>query len=154
MSDGKSIRRPHRGGSWDVGPQYARVVSRFNVVPGDRGTGLGVRLVEEVEDPELPPASGSRRGILGSTWYSPPQFARAAARGYDAPGNRNGSLGVRLVDEVEEDQTPASGSDRVLRGGCWNSDPRFARVAYRNRVAPGSRNSRLGVRLVEEVTDA
>ena len=101
MSDGNSYRRPHRGGSWDVGPQYARVVSRFNVVPGDRGTGLGVRLVEEVEEDQTP-ASGSRRGILGSTWYSPPQFARAAARGYGTPGLRNGSLGVRLVEEVTD----------------------------------------------------
>jgi hypothetical protein len=47
MSEGNSIR-VSRGGSWDVGPQYARVVVRGSGDPGDPGDrGLGVRLVEE-----------------------------------------------------------------------------------------------------------
>jgi formylglycine-generating enzyme required for sulfatase activity len=146
--------RVSRGGSWSLGPQYARVARRRHFAPGYRYDFLGVRLVEEVDE-EQTPASGSRRGILGSTWYSPPQFARAAARGYDGtPGARGNGLGVRLVEEVEEDQTPASGSNRVLRGSSWGLGPRFARVARRDGIAPGRRYDILGVRLVEEVTDA
>jgi len=43
---------------------------------------------------------------------------------------------------------PASGSDRVIRGGGWNSVPQRARVAYRSSSPPGSRSSSLGVRLL------
>jgi formylglycine-generating enzyme required for sulfatase activity len=154
--------RPYRGGCWAFIPQYARDVIRGDIDPRDRGTGLGVRLVEEVvgevvEDAELPPASGSNRVRRGSSWLARPQVARVAARYYGAPGLRGSLLGVRLVEEVdedvEEDQTPASGSSRVSRGGCWGSGPRVARVAFRSFIAPGNRNILLGVRLVEEVTD-
>jgi formylglycine-generating enzyme required for sulfatase activity len=153
MSDGNSLR-VFRGSCWGGGPQGTRVAYRRLRAPGFRYDRIGVRLVEEVEDPELPPASGSRRGILGSTWYSPPQFARAAARGYDGtPGGRSGSIGVRLVEEVDEDQTPASGSIRVRRGSSWLARPRYARVAARYYGAPGLRGSLLGIRLVEDVAD-
>jgi formylglycine-generating enzyme required for sulfatase activity len=43
-------------------------------------------------------------------------------------------------------------SRRVYRGGRWFSGPQDARVANRNRNAPGSRYDSLGIRLVEEVT--
>jgi len=45
-------------------------------------------------------------------------------------------------------QGPASGSRRVMRGGSWLGDPQYARVALRDYVAPGRRNSNLGVRLL------
>jgi sulfatase modifying factor 1 len=47
---------------------------------------------------------------------------------------------------------PASGSDRVGRGGSWFVGPLFARVAYRGSNAPGGRGSGLGVRLLRTVT--
>ena len=43
---------------------------------------------------------------------------------------------------------PTSGSRRVLRGGGWGIDPRFARVAYRYDDGPGNRNYYLGFRLL------
>jgi formylglycine-generating enzyme required for sulfatase activity len=43
---------------------------------------------------------------------------------------------------------PASGSDRVVRGGGWYFGPPIARVAIRNYDAPGIRDDRLGVRLL------
>jgi formylglycine-generating enzyme required for sulfatase activity len=43
---------------------------------------------------------------------------------------------------------PASGSNRVRRGGCWDRPPQNARVAYRSDVPPGYRNGNLGVRLI------
>jgi formylglycine-generating enzyme required for sulfatase activity len=46
---------------------------------------------------------------------------------------------------------PASGSNRVIRGGSWYDHPRNARVAYRYYVAPGSRYYYLGVRLLRTV---
>jgi formylglycine-generating enzyme required for sulfatase activity len=45
-------------------------------------------------------------------------------------------------------QGPASGSDRVARGGSWRLVPLSARVARRNRNTPGIRDSYLGVRLL------
>lgn len=42
---------------------------------------------------------------------------------------------------------PASGSDRVLRGGSWLHDARYCRVAYRNLNTPVLRNGGIGFRL-------
>jgi formylglycine-generating enzyme required for sulfatase activity len=46
---------------------------------------------------------------------------------------------------------PASGSDRVIRGGSWLSDAQDARVAYRLRSYPDNRYNFLGFRLVRSV---
>jgi len=43
---------------------------------------------------------------------------------------------------------PASGSDRVRRGGRWSGGPEFARVVNRGDLAPGRRSILLGVRLL------
>jgi formylglycine-generating enzyme required for sulfatase activity len=45
----------------------------------------------------------------------------------------------------------ASGSDRVVRGGCWISGAQFARVAFRFRYSPDYRIILLGFRLVRSV---
>ena len=42
---------------------------------------------------------------------------------------------------------PSSGSDRVLRGGCWNFDARICRVSLRLYSSPGIANGYLGLRL-------
>ncbi len=42
---------------------------------------------------------------------------------------------------------PASGSYRVLRGGSWNDNPQYCRVAGRYYYAPGVRDSVVGFRL-------
>jgi formylglycine-generating enzyme required for sulfatase activity len=104
MSEGNSIR-VSRGGSWDVGPQYARVVVRGSGDPGDRGTGLGVRLVEEVVeevDEDLTPESWSFRPLRGGSWCLVPQLAWVADRGSVTPDWRNNRLGIRLVGEVTD----------------------------------------------------
>ncbi|PNU18649.1 hypothetical protein C2E25_16505, partial [Geothermobacter hydrogeniphilus] len=44
-------------------------------------------------------------------------------------------------------QGPSSGSDRVLRGGSWGSNPGHLRSADRGRNWPGYRSSGLGFRL-------
>ena len=43
---------------------------------------------------------------------------------------------------------PSSGSNRVWRGGGWNSIARGCRVSYRDDCKPSGRDSRLGLRLV------
>ncbi|MCA9542332.1 MAG: SUMF1/EgtB/PvdO family nonheme iron enzyme, partial [Myxococcales bacterium] len=40
-----------------------------------------------------------------------------------------------------------TGSNRVNRGGSWNSNARNVRAANRNWNSPGNRNSNLGFRL-------
>jgi formylglycine-generating enzyme required for sulfatase activity len=45
---------------------------------------------------------------------------------------------------------PASGSLRVLRGGCWNSSGHLCRSARRNKYAPDYRNDTIGFRVVLE----
>jgi formylglycine-generating enzyme required for sulfatase activity len=102
----------------------------------------------------------SIRVFRGGSCDDFPQYARVAYRSSSAPGNRYTSLGIRLVEEVEEvdeDQTPASWSCRAslgrdFRGGSWCGGPQDARVASRSGIAPGYRSFHLGVRLVE-VTD-
>ena len=42
---------------------------------------------------------------------------------------------------------PASGSNRSIRGGNFNNDPRNVRSSNRNRNAPGNRNNDIGFRL-------
>jgi formylglycine-generating enzyme required for sulfatase activity len=50
-----------------------------------------------------------------------------------------------------DSEGPASGSNRVVRGGSWYFGPRVARVAVCNYSAPGYRFFDLGVRLLRTV---
>ena len=45
-------------------------------------------------------------------------------------------------------QGASSGSDRVIRGGCWLNDARFCRVSYRSNGTPSDRGRSLGFRVV------
>lgn len=45
------------------------------------------------------------------------------------------------TSEVTDPQGPASGSSRVLRGGCWDHDAERCRVSYRSSLTPGYRNN-------------
>jgi formylglycine-generating enzyme required for sulfatase activity len=47
-----------------------------------------------------------------------------------------------------DSEGPASGSDRVFRGGSWRGGPQGSRVAIRDGYALGYRSGRLGVRLL------
>lgn len=51
------------------------------------------------------------------------------------------------VSPLEDPLGPDSGSSRVLRGGGWNSKPKFARAAYRSFRSPTERSSLHGFRL-------
>ena len=49
---------------------------------------------------------------------------------------------------VTDPRGPATGSNRVVRGGGWNNDAVRCRSAYRSAGAPGARGDNLGFRLV------
>mgnify|MGYP000687017478 CR=1 FL=1 len=46
------------------------------------------------------------------------------------------------------------GSNRVLRGGSWNNNPRNARAANRNNNSVGNRNNNKGFRLAQSACRA
>jgi formylglycine-generating enzyme required for sulfatase activity len=48
---------------------------------------------------------------------------------------------------VTDPTGPASGTDRVIRGGGWDRTARYCRSAYRNILVPGNRVNNLGVRV-------
>ncbi len=93
------------------------------------------------------------RNFRGGGWDNSPRYSRVPDHSNGTQDDRYDRLGVRLVEVVEEDQTPASGSIRVRRGSSWLALPQVARVAARYYGAPDSRYYIRGVRLVEEVTD-
>ena len=74
----------------------------------------------------------------------------AAVGAFDLSGNVYEWVGdwdgLALSAQVDA-RGPASGSDRVLRGGSLVNFPQFARVAFRNRGVPGVRSHALGFRL-------
>jgi len=51
---------------------------------------------------------------------------------------------------VTDPMGPASGSDRVRRGGGWNDVAKRCRSAFRNYAAPGDRYNDLGLRLARD----
>ena len=52
---------------------------------------------------------------------------------------------------VTDTMGPSTGSYRVFRGGSWNRNPRYARVANRSRYVPGRRYGNLGLRLARSL---
>ncbi|MDR3012307.1 MAG: SUMF1/EgtB/PvdO family nonheme iron enzyme [Chitinispirillales bacterium] len=49
---------------------------------------------------------------------------------------------------VTDPTGPATGSNRVIRGGSWISGARYCRVSNRSSYTPDYRNSYIGFRLV------
>jgi formylglycine-generating enzyme len=83
-------------------------------------------------------------------------FAPNAYGLYDLAGNAwewvadwydERAYAARIVDP----QGPASGVARVVRGGCWTSDPGRLRSSYRFSVDPASSQVALGFRCVRDV---
>ena len=50
-------------------------------------------------------------------------------------------------------QGPATGKQRVLRGGSWDATPNFIRPAVRYRKPAGYRNSSFGFRCARSLDD-
>ncbi len=101
--------------------------------------------------PDWPGAIASRDGFV----YTAPagRFRPNAFGLYDLHGNvwewcRDGYDKAYYERSPEEDPPGASpAAERVIRGGCWDDDPRECRSASRSRDAPDSRNDLLGFRV-------
>ncbi|QDT44933.1 Serine/threonine-protein kinase pkn1 [Gimesia alba] len=52
---------------------------------------------------------------------------------------------------ASDPQGPETGSDRVLRGGCWSFFPQHARAASRSKLAPSRSAHNVGFRVVLEI---
>ena len=59
--------------------------------------------------------------------------------------------GAYTSDAVCDPQGPSTGVGRVVRGGCWDYEARYARSANRGGNSPDYRYGYLGFRLVKEV---
>ena len=102
-------------------------------------------------------------GGCGSQW----DYARTAPAGSFQPNafglhDMHGNVSEWVVDcwNGSYAGAPTDGSawlqgacsDRVLRGGCWNYDPRFLRAAFRLWLATGSRYGDVGFRVARTLT--
>ena len=104
------------------------------------------------------PYNNNLRGLYRENTVPVDSFAPNAWGLYNMHGNiyewcsdRYGGL---YYDEcnakgvVENPFGPETGSNRVLRGGLWDSDARSCRSAFRSIDPPGYRNAYVGFRLV------
>jgi len=137
------VIKSYRGGSWGSFPRRARVVRRGRDAPVSRGNYLGLRLVEEVEE-TVEEVEEFARVISGGSWGNSPRYARVVNRLWFSPDFRSRSLGLRLVEEVEE---------VVYRGGSWGVEPASARRAFRVKDIPSACYCDLSLRLVEKVAE-
>ncbi|HEX3151447.1 MAG TPA: formylglycine-generating enzyme family protein [Gemmataceae bacterium] len=51
----------------------------------------------------------------------------------------------------QDPQGPATGKERVARGGAWSTQPKFCRSAFRDWHEPGYRSDCVGFRVVAEI---
>ena len=87
MSD---INRVSRGGSWPSSAGYCRSAYRGRVLPSDRFSGLGFRVVKETK-PDM------NCVFRGGSWSSTAEFCRSAYRGGFYPSSRYDFIGFRVV---------------------------------------------------------
>jgi eukaryotic-like serine/threonine-protein kinase len=63
-------------------------------------------------------------------------------------------FGPYAASSTRDPRGPAGGTERVMRGGCWNYLPPYCRSASRNKLGPRGRLDNIGFRVVHSVTTA
>ena len=158
----KGDNLPVENVSWNDVQEFLR---KLNAMTGKR-----YRLPTEAEWEFAARGGNSSRGYkysgsnsFGSVaWYTDNSGGRTHAVGtkspnelgiYDMSGNVYECCQDWYSDSYYENSPrtnpkgPNSGSNRVSRGGSWDSFARYCRVSYRSNGAPGYRHSGLGFRL-------
>jgi hypothetical protein len=144
----KGPNRPVEQVSWNGAQAYA--------------TKVGVRLPTEAEWEYAARAgtTASRYGALDEiAWYN----GNSGGETHDVGGKKANAWGLHDMlgnvlewvedffgeypaEAVTDPQGPGTGTSRVLRGGSWNYNPRYARASYRFRYAPDVQNYSFGFR--------
>jgi formylglycine-generating enzyme required for sulfatase activity len=154
--------RPVENGSWEEVQEFIRKLNA-------RESGTTYRLPTEAEW-EYAARAGSTTAYsfesdssrLGEyAWYADNSSSTTHPVGqrkpnawglYDVHGNVREWVqdwyGKYPAETVTDPQGPSSGSDRVLRGGGWNSVARRCRSAYRRSAKPVDTGGDLGFRLL------
>ena len=149
--------------SWEDVQEFIR---RLNELDSGRGYLYRLPTEAEWEYAARAGAAGARYGELGEiAWYSdnsglgthPVGEKRANAWGlHDMLGNVwewvGDWYGEYPTGAVTDPRGPGTGSNRVLRGGSWDSSARPVRSALRIHVSPGTRSKTIGFRLVRTVS--
>ena len=159
-SDFKGSKRPVEEVSWNDCQDFIR---KLNSITGQR-----FRLPTEAEWEFAARGGNSSRGykyagsntLSNVAWHwdnSGAKIHDVATKSpnelgiYDMSGNVwewcNDWYGSYNSGSQTNPQGPSSGSSRVHRGGCWISNARYCRVAYRDFSTPDTRIYYLGLRL-------
>jgi len=158
----KGSTQPVEQVSWDDAVDFCQRLSQK--------TGGTVRLPTEAEWEYACRADSRTRFCFGDSdnrlghygWYGSNSGSRTHSVGqkkpndwslYDMHGNVYEWCADRYGDSYAnanavDPHGPDSGTDRVLRGGCWFYFPQLCRSAYRAKAGPGHRGYGFGFRVV------
>ena len=143
--------------SWDDVQEFIR---KLNAAVGEERYRLPTEA--EWEYAARAGTSGDRYGNLDAiAWYGDNSGSRTHPVGRKAPNawglhDMLGNVWEWTQDwygdypggSVTDPQGPASGSERVFRGGSWGGFARYCRASFRGYDSPGFRAGYLGFRLL------
>jgi formylglycine-generating enzyme required for sulfatase activity len=150
--------------SWDDAVSFCKKLTERAKAAGTLPAGYEYRLPTEAEW-EYACRAGSTGSFAGTGvddlgWYSSNSDRKIHAVGtkqanawglYDMHGNVwewcQDRYEVYPEGAVTDPTGPATGANRVCRGGCWLIGAKGCRAAYRGRGQPGSRNNFMGFRV-------
>jgi formylglycine-generating enzyme required for sulfatase activity len=148
-----------RGGSFKEGAEGCRSASRRELFLGFRGITLGFRVAGDLS---LGHYQKRLQAEKAPGAFAKPQEPPAEKNNQqNVPGNKpdgpaevlTNSIGMKLVliraagSPPDDPKGPASGSDRVYRGGGWSGRPGGCRSSNRDWLSPEGRSNRLGFRV-------